>query len=207
MRLNMIKSAALLLLLAVATCSHVAMGQVQDGPFGFYKGETMEQVIAAVGQSHVKEIKGDTLRLTTAPRPHPEFEIYSLIFSPTEGLLKITAIGVDIPNDADGTHSRAKFTRFKTSLIDTYGQPSDDFDFLQVGSIWSEPHDFMMGVRKAERNLDCYWKPAGHVHGISIVALNLGATTSSTGYINISYEFLGWEAYVDAKKNNQDKVF
>lgn len=187
--------------------SCVATGQTADGPFGFYKGETMEQAIASVGRSHVKETKGDMLHLDAAPKGHPEFEEYSLIFSPRDGLLKITAIGVDIKNDADGSDSRAKFQRFKTALTSTYGQPSDQFDFLKAGSIWTDSNDFMMGILKQERILDSYWKPADHIHGINIVALELGATGSSTGYVNVSYEFVGWEAYFDAKKNGQDKVF
>lgn len=191
----------------ICSWSYKSQAQTSDGPFGFYKGETMEQAIASVGRSHVKEIKDDILHLDAAPKGHPEFEQYSLIFSPKEGLLKITAVGVDIKDDADGSESRVKFQRFKTALIATYGQPSDQFDFLQAGSLWTESRDFMMGVLKKERVLDAYWKPADHVHGINIIALDLGATSSSTGYVNVSYEFVGWEAYLDAKKNGQDKVF
>lgn len=73
-----------------------------SGPFGLHRGMTQEQVIQIVGKGAISEAKGDTLRLLRVPKSHPAFGLYSLIFSPKDGLLKIVAYGNDIRTNAFG---------------------------------------------------------------------------------------------------------
>jgi len=62
-------------------------------PFGFHKGMTKDQITSVVGTQNIKEQKGDLLVATSAPKPNPIFEQYLLTVSPTQGLLKVMAIG------------------------------------------------------------------------------------------------------------------
>ena len=68
-------------------------GGTPSGPFGFEYGMTREQIIKLIGKQAVKETKGDTMDVTTAPKPHPAFERYILIVSPDKGLLAVSALG------------------------------------------------------------------------------------------------------------------
>jgi hypothetical protein len=76
-----------------------------SGPFGFDKGMTRSQVIQLVGNDAVdaKNSDADTLVIKTAPKPHPAFENYMLVFSPKDGLVKLIAIGNTIESDSYGT--------------------------------------------------------------------------------------------------------
>src|SRR5438067_137324 len=82
-----------------------------SGPFGFFFGMTKEQVIRLVGQSAVKEItdEGQTIRLTTAPRPHPAFDYYLVVISPDRGLLKIVAVGNTIQTNGYGDDLKSAY--------------------------------------------------------------------------------------------------
>jgi hypothetical protein len=196
------------LMVASGVLATVAFAQNTSGPFGLRKGMTQQQVIEIVGKSAVKETKGDdTLRVLTVPKPHPAFEFYSLIFSPTEGLLKITAYGNDIRTNGFGEKVHDSFSEIRGALSDTYEKPDGDMDFLQSGSIWKEPEDWMMGLLKEERHLASIWQNRplpNHIHDIEIEAK---ALSQEKGYIILTYEFDGWDAYVDAKKKQAGTVF
>lgn len=179
---------------------------------------TRSQVIQLVGQANVdeKNSKGDVLILRTAPKPHPAFEVYTLIISPELGVLKIGAVGVTISTSSFGTEIHNSFVEIRDAVSETYGKPSTEFDFVQSGSLWTEPNDWMMGLLKKERSLDAYWisKKAHPENGTielpnDIGAISLEATALSTekGYLTLTYELEGWEAYLEALKAKQNKAF
>ena len=111
------------LMVGFGVLATVAFAQSTSGPFGLRKGMTQQQVIEIVGKSAVKEANGDTLRLLTVPKPHPAFEFYSLIVSPIDGLLKITAYGNDIKTNGFGEAVRNSFTEIRDALSRTYDKP------------------------------------------------------------------------------------
>lgn len=90
------------LILTYGIVATATFAQEPSGPFGLRKGMPQEQVIELVGRGAVKETKNDTIRLLTVPKPHTKFDLYSLIFSPKDGLLKIVAYGKDIRTNSFG---------------------------------------------------------------------------------------------------------
>jgi hypothetical protein len=182
------------------------MRVVVSGPFGLRRGMTQEQVIQVVGKGAVKEAKDDTLELLTVPKPHPAFEFYQLIFSPTGGLLKIIAYGNDITTNGFGERVHDSFIEIRDAISEVYGQPEGTLDFLKAGSIWNEPEYWMMGLLKEERTLATNWQKAlpNRIYGI---VLDAKALSTEKGFLHLVYEFDGWNEYVDAKKAKAGTVF
>jgi hypothetical protein len=178
------------------------------GPFGFNYGESRKHVIAEVGASNV--LKNDTysIAVSTAPKPHPNFEEYVLFFSPTQGLLKIIAIGKDVETNSAGEQLQESFHKTELSLSEIYGTPKT-LDYLAEGSIWNEPRDWMMGLVKQDRNLVSMWDTSEKVHSehISAVILEAIALSRETGCLRLIYEFDGWGQMSDEIRRQQDKVF
>lgn len=175
------------------------------GPFGFYYGETKAQAIAAVGRAAIKKDQGDTLSLTSAPKPHKEFEEYLLIFSPNLGLLKIVAVGKTIENDTHGSELRSRFSSLEEALVRTYGQ-NKELDFIRSGSLWTEANEFMMSLAKKERTLTAYWIERPLPNNLKLISLDCLGLSRTNGYIDLVYEFKGWDEYVDSKEEKENGV-
>jgi hypothetical protein len=184
----------------------VAFAQDTSGPFGLRRGMTQGQVIQIVGKDAIRETKGDTIRLNRVPKSHPAFEFYSLIFSPKDGLLKIVAYGNDIRTNSFGEAVHDAFIEIRDAISRTYGQPKFTADHVKAGSIWHEPEDWMMGLLKEERVLSAVWDKQLPNH-IQDIVIEASALSSEKGFLKISYEFEGWDAYVDALKEKAGTVF
>jgi len=185
-----------------------------SGPFGFSRGMTKEQIVAQVGKSAIVSEKPDAtggtfLVLSTAPKPYSEFEKYSLIISPTEGLLKIVAIGKDISTAAAGEQLRSHFDSLHAILVASYQAPTNDFSYLKADSIWSDDKDFTMALIKKDRTLESFWlleKGASLTNDVTVIDLEAKASTQDVGYILLAYEFKGWEQYVEKRDAKEGSV-
>jgi hypothetical protein len=176
------------------------------GPFGLERGMTKQHIIDLVGHGQVIEDKGPILRVHTVPRSHPEFESYTLFISPTQGLLKINAIGKDVATSGDGEEIKDDFSKIHAALVTAYGPARDDLHNLKSGSLWDKPEDFMMGIVQKDRFETAFWFPVGRPDKITSIAEDLLATSSSSGYLVVGYEFEGWTDFADELTNKQDSV-
>lgn len=180
------------------------------GPFGFEWGMTKDQVIKLVGQRALKPDDGDPddlLTLTTAPKPHPNFEVYLLTISPQRGLVKLSAIGTTIATTRDGDTLKDRFNEISNTLRQTYGTPLSQYDFADSGSIWNQPEYWMMGLLKHERRLTTFWKLSEDPKHIDMICLEAKALTTTTGYLILGYEFEGFNEYNTLKKEKADTAF
>lgn len=168
--------------------------------FGFYAGETRDQIIAAIGKDNILKQQGDILEVAAAPRPDPNFDSYLLIVGPTTGLVKLIATGKDIEDDATGRLMKAQFVALKTDLSKGYGDPSDNFDFLDVKATHRSTGQFMLALTNNERSLAAYWTKKDFGNQITSISLSGNGLGSDTGYLSIEYEFAGYHDYLVAKK-------
>jgi hypothetical protein len=206
-----------LILIALST---VALAQESTGPFGLHRGMTREQVLQIVGKdARIVDVKADpdTLLLNRVPKSHPAFEYYGLFFSPTDGLLKIVASGKIISTNVFGEALLNSFIEIRDALSKNYGQ-MENLDYLKSGSIWTDPQDWMMGLSKGERKLAAIWGLAetGNLSDLRqmdlpnrILGIMLEATAMSQdkGNLVLSYEFEGWNEYVDANRKHAADAF
>jgi len=165
---------------------------------------TKSQVISIIGRDAVKQdtanvLGGSSLTVSTVPKPFREFEAYQLFFSNTDGLLKVIAIGKDIPTSEEGAELREHYSDLKQLLSNTYSTP-EEIDFVKSdNSALAEPENFMLGMLEKERDLACLWssekvKLKDEIGGI---VLEAKATKLDTGYLELTYEFIGWGDYVN----------
>ncbi len=174
---------------------------------------TKSQVISIIGHDAVKKdttdtLGGSSLTVSAVPKPFREFEEYLLIFSNTDGLLKIAAIGKDIPTSEEGTELRQHYSDLKQLLSGIYSMPQE-VDFLKSdNSALAEPGNFMLSMLENERDLACLWsgdkmKLKDDIGGI---VLEAKASRLDTGYLELTYEFNGWGDYVDKLKADEGTV-
>lgn len=175
----------------------------QDGPFGFRQGMTRAQIEALVGKLEVKA--PGQFASARAPKSQREFESFMLILTPQHGLCKVTAIGVDIPMNSFGSQVQERFERVRTDLEAKYGS-AKTYDHLRAGSIWDDPDDWAMGLLKEERTLVAFFNEP-KVDSVEIVSLQAKATSISTGYLTISYEFKNSDPCLDAVRKLQRSVY
>lgn len=138
----------------------IALGQtpalihIQDGPFGFYRGEALDHVVEAIGgPSHITSQGQDIFTLDTAPNPDPDFAAYILLVSPTDGVLKIVGGGRTITADASGAATRSAFEHLSTVLSAKYGVPTKASNFIAHNTMWSDTLDFQTSLQKGDRTL------------------------------------------------------
>jgi hypothetical protein len=176
-----------------------AMAQDDIGPFGMHMGMTREQVIQIVGANAVIESGGDSLTLSTVPKPQPAFHVYALFFSAKDGLLKIVAVADGIKTDGFGKSVRDFFMEIQRANSQTYGQPERTEDSVNVGSTGNEPENWMAGLLKDERTLGTRWDK-GLPNRIRQIVLQAKAVSTTEGFVALNYEFDGWTEYVVGKR-------
>jgi hypothetical protein len=189
----------------------LAIPSVAQGPFGLERGMTKSQVLSMVGNRAISKehhpSSSNCLILNTVPRAHDDYEGYILWFSPTEGLLKIKAIGKNVPTDSYGTSLQRKFAEVVSAVSLKYGRPTDQFDYLQSGALYNAKHEYMEALRHKEQTLSAYWKLPIPLHKVKLIAVDAKADSRESEYISIQFEFTGWEEYVDSSQAEQDSSY
>jgi hypothetical protein len=177
----------------------VPWGSCWAAPFGFEYGMSKEQIIKLLGSESLVKAEGDTYQFSKAPIQNDAFEFYMLTISPEKGLLKVAAVSKDIDTNVYGDDLLREFAGINRVLSKTYGQ-GEEFDYLKAGSIWSEDKQWMMALLRGEREFARAWEfliPTDHV---TVMLLQAKALSPERGYISLSYEFEGFEQYVEAEK-------
>jgi hypothetical protein len=183
------------------------------GPFGFEKGMKQSEVISLVGRGAVDtKFSGDPDRLvlTTAPKPHPAFDGYILLFSPKDGLIKIAAVGKSLKVDAHGTELKQAFNDVVEGMSPKYGSP--EIVDIPTTKLFREPDEWMMAIYHKDRALAAYWlltTPNNHISAFHITAIALDAVgvSSDKGYVGLKFEFEGFPDYNAHRKAREDESY
>lgn len=159
-----------------------------DGPFGIAKGTSLDQLENPTNTSP------GLFKLKSAPRPYPNIEFYVVKNTPSQGTCFIRAVSNDIASDSFGNAIRSAMDSVKGDLSERYGKPTESFDFLQSGSIWNEPEDWLTGLSKEERTYAYFWRRPKNgadpkiwreTETIGLVA----SAGSQAGWFSIQYDF------------------
>lgn len=157
-------------------------------PFGIRLG--LSRADAGKVMTMTKTQEPDMFLVERPPAAHPDFERYMVLVDDSVGVCKITAIGVSIPSNSFGTQTRERFDDVERSLREKYGA-APRIDFLRRGSIWDEPRDWMMGLAKEDRTLMTAWlrdDSSRFPDNLATILLKANATSSSSGWLSLSYE-------------------
>ena len=168
-------------------------------PFGFTRGMTKAQILSLLGKDAVVVDRGDNFMVSTAPKPHPDFETYILHVSTSSGLAGVSANSKDISTNVFGESLKNKFFEVEDALEKKYGKPVTIRDEVADGSLWTEPQYWMMGLLKEDRTLEARWN-----YGNASIALYAIARSQETGYLLLAYElsnFGTWKREHDQKRD------
>ncbi|MBO1896174.1 hypothetical protein HNW13_010375 [Shewanella sp. BF02_Schw] len=158
---------------------------IADGPFGLAMGMTKDMFNGRLAQA------GNGIYLLKKPPvPHPEFETYAVKISAKSGLCWIKGVGKNIETNRYGLQIKSAFDEFETKLNQRYGLNKRN-DFLMPGSLWKEPEDWMMGLKKSDRYLMTIWKGSDKPlpNDLSSIALIAQADSTNSGYLALEYSF------------------
>jgi len=196
------------LFLLLASLTSLAQDKPIAGPFGFERGMTREEVTKLVGKGTPSAKNPNVVfTFTSAPKPNPAFEKYSLFFSPTQGLLKVIAVGVTISTSDTGTELQGGFTAVVSGVSQKYGQPEHTYDMCNGGTGCSGESVWRLGLLEKNRTLAAYWKATQRSNGVNLISLEATPLSLNSGYVVLAYEFTGWEAFVDEVQAKQNTSF
>ena len=184
---------------------NAAAARNKPTPFGFRYGSSKDEVIKELGSASVVTVSGNEVTFKTAPSPHPEFELYNAFFSPKQGLLKVVAYSKDIATADDGSELKSAFNRLRSGMETKYGA-SKKVDNCKGSDVDCEPQFYMMQLMEKNRSLFALWmdSQAAPDTGIVIEGRALGI---NKGFIAVTYEFPGWNEFVDEQDNKKNSVF
>jgi hypothetical protein len=173
------------------------------GPFGFNYGMTKDQIIAIVGKDAVIKDQGFVLRVLKAPEADNKFEAYTLLISPEKGLVKIIAAGQTIDSSAYGVEIQVGFKTLRDAVTARYGAPTKDYDFVQPDSQLQSPSEWTAALQKKQRVLASTWDLAAQKHlpksikdeHVNAIILETMGLKDNSGWIQLSYEFEGFEEF------------
>lgn len=160
------------------------------GPLGLDKGMTLDELkkqgaFVSAGQPFFYTAK-------TITSGHLDFESYTVILTPEQGLCKIQAVSKDIETNGFGTELEKRYDSLIEAISGKYGTPGKNFNFLRAGSIWNEPQYWMMGLLKKDRTLTAFWsKPENKNLPDSLESIHVETSprSGSKGYLKLVYEF------------------
>lgn len=187
------------------TVAEPASSGPMPSPFGFRYGASKEEVIRQLGSSAVIKNAGIQVQFKTAPAPHSDFEIYTAFFSPTKGLLKVVAYSKDIATSDDGSELKAVFDALRLSLDSKYGK-SQSVDNCKGDEVDCKSQFYMMELMQKNRELFALWSKTAAAPNTGIV-LEGKALGINKGFVLLSYEFPGWDQFVDEQDNKKNSVF
>jgi hypothetical protein len=171
-------------------------------PFGFRVAMSKAQVLALVTPQSVLKDDGDSIELSTAPAPHEDFDTYVVSVSPSSGIAKVMALSKDLTTNVYGEAVKQKFDEVKAALNKKYGDPTNTFDFLGDGSVWTEPTEWMMGLAKGERTLSAFWATANNAR----ISLEASAAAEESGYLIVQYEYSNYETWLAEHNQKRNRV-
>ena len=202
--LNINRQSALLL----ATLLTAPLSFAADDPFGFDVTVSPTEYDYCSPNPTDEWGKGFYV-CTSAPKPHSEFAGYNLWFIDGIGLCRLVAGGRLIENDSYGSETRERMETIKEQLKKKYSESIRGFDHLKAGSIWDEPRDWMKGIHVKEREYSYFWLPPEHkrVGNVEGIKLNASAINSSTGWIELRFDYLNVDACLKREQDKQSDAF
>lgn len=198
-----------LLFIAIAA---IAATQVDAGPFGLSQGSTLDEVrkagaFVAAESDYVYVSK--SLHKGTS-----DFENYSVLVTPKQGLCKIVAFSGDLYTDGYGRQLKTRFYDLTSALASKYGTPrvsldisktidlSRNFGFWNLGGIGIDDSGWMEALLLKKRRLSAEWAgslksidpvPASDTpelsDSIGWIALEGRARSPSLAYLRLEYRF------------------
>jgi hypothetical protein len=197
--------------------------QALAGPFGLSQGASLDDIRQA-GEFTAAPSEF-TLTARTIANGHPDFDFYSVLATPKQGLCSIVAQGKDLYTNAYGRQLKGKFYELTSALSVKYGTPrvsldisktidlSRNFGFWNLDGIWIDDDAWMEDLFQRKRSLIADWQASnadamsGAAEGLTRVelpdalarvSLEAIARSPSSAYLRLEYRFKNYKDCTDA---------
>lgn len=164
--------------------------QNMAGPFGFHCGMSRQAITGLVGP--LKDEGVNEYSTSAAPKPFPNIGYNLLTVSPTQGLVKVSAVTNDIYTDSDGADLIRQFHTIEADLIQQYGKPTRQEDLLKPGSIWAGQDEWTISYMKKERTLASAWVFPNSTACVASIELTVEVAAPYAGVVQISFGLQGY---------------
>jgi hypothetical protein len=203
------KSSLLVLFTLLVSLVSLAQDKPAAGPFGFERGMTREQIVQIVGKDAVdaKSSTGNMMMVTKAPKSNPAFENYLLIISPTQGLLKLIAVGTTVHTGDSGMELKSAYEAVLAGVSQRYGSTEKQLDGCNGGTGCTGNEYWMLGLYEKNRYLTALWTPNSPGNSVKVVAVEAHAANLNSGWVTVTYEFEGFTQYIDATQSKQNESY
>lgn len=166
-----------MLKVAIVSALSLALPTLAEaGPFGIDLDNFVPQTYGCKAEKNPFILSCDKV-----PKPHPDIELYIIRYVPEVGVCHIRGISKDIIDSRYGMKLRSSVDEVYSQLKGKYGE-AVLYDYLNSGSIWSEPEDFMMGIAKNERQYGYEQDLKEPVDGVTQFGAYAYASSQDTGY-------------------------
>ena len=164
----------------------IAMSSIWAGSFGIEMGWTLEDLDThGITYEKYDQDYNITIYDVVPVSTHHDFESYYVKIDTEKGIFEISAIGVDISTSVYGTELKSAYEKIRNQVSIAYGTP-EEYDYVNYGSIWDEPEDWMMALELGERSLLSFWET--DYSNIEVVMLEVDALSDTEGYLHLGYQ-------------------
>jgi hypothetical protein len=91
---------------------------------------------------------------------------------------------------------RDQLKDIESALSSQYGPPTNRYDELEAGSVWTEPGDWTMGLVKKKRTDETFWMPVRSSGCVVNAAVEVIGENRYRGYLSILFELKGYDTAV-----------
>jgi hypothetical protein len=171
--------------------------------FGLRMGMSIDELDIA------DQLSVDSYLLSSVPKPHSVFSIYSVTVSDVYGLVSISALSNVINTPPDGSSLIQMYFNMRDKLERKYGA-FEQVDELNESSIWNEDGDFMRSLECQDRDLFALWDSEALIGNpdaktLSLVMLAARSNDEFDGYLSLTYRFLKFDQYHTEKSELEDE--
>lgn len=191
------------LLVALVVVCGSAEGSHAQTPFGFVPDT------GPASYEFCKSSEPHWYDCTTAPRPHPDFGSYLILYVDGIGTCVIKGVGKTILDSGYGSKTKAAVDKIRDQLTKRYGRFTEKYDKV-FGRLWRDPEYWLMGLYKADRFYTYVWERASGSENFGKIA-KLGVTAkaagSTTGYVVVEFYTEKYDQCNQEISNRESEAF
>lgn len=195
--------------------------QAFAGPFGLSQGMPIEEA-NKLGQ-FVPEGREYTYVAKKIANGHADFESYSILLTPQQGLCSVVAVSKDMQSNAYGHQLKRKFHELTSTLSQKYSYPqvsldisrtfdfSKNFGFWNLDGMWIQDSTWMDRLLDQTKTLNATWDATNPMNvgdesigkpslmlpdSLEWIRLNAAARSASRGYMRLEYRFSNYSVCI-----------
>ena len=159
-------------------------------PFGF---DTTSKRNPAAVYSYCVDIGEDhyyykKFECTSAPKPHPDMEFYSISFNKSIGICIIEGYSDVISDNRRGEFIKSKTDDIANQIKIKYGEWTRKNDIFSSDSLWGNPQNWLYSMLQGYRHYSYQWELIRPTYGIDSIYVWAKALDVDKGYVLIQFD-------------------